>query len=695
MAIQTLTGNEFEAGSAIDNTQTDQFTIIGPNNIVLENGGNLIVKGYYSGTYGLDTGTTVMLGTAFAVNDQITLNGSGNALVGNGPLFGSTVNFTVSGLGSGLGMNTVSLDNAFGMTTISLGGINNTVMLNGDAINSVSLGDSGGSVLIGSYDDNLFGFTSTVSLSGDGNTVAGGDEDFTVSGGVNANTVALGDGTNSVSLSGVNNTITVGGGNNTINAGGSGAVVAITGVDGVSAPTFAAGADLADAPVPPSPTDWVIIAGTGDQVVGTYENVDVLGLGVTSNATITLGDGNNIIVLKGTGGNKVSLGNGGNAINATGDASLYMLGSGKNAVTLSGNTNTISVNDPTFLGFETVQLGAGRNDVVKLDHAGGTITGTAFIGVTTVTQTGPNAVNVNLNYGTGNISLGDGNDTVNANGAGSSIVLGNGADVVTANGAGTHVTVGNGNDKVTANGINAVVKAGNGNDSVMANGANAVVTVGNGNDSIWANGNNAHVTAGTGNDTIYANGNFAAVTVGNLSLLNGNVFLSALGSGDHLLVNASPTSVDTVNMGSNDALRITNGRDTISCNGAGDSIFANNLHPGSVINTVANNTAINLGMNSSAYVHLNPVGTGEVITVQALTSAPTYTGTVDISGFGLGDKLDLQGLGFTSFAGVISHMTFGPLHDTLSLGGGGAIMFDKPTAFSASEFVFTSAHGPV
>ena len=677
MAIQTLTGNEFEAGSAIDNTQTDQFTILGPNNIVLENGGNLIVKGYFSSTYGLDTNTTVMLNSALNTNVLVTLNGGGNVLVGNGPLFGSTVNMTVSGIGSGLGMNAVSLYNVFGTTTLNLGGVGNTVQLNGSATNSVTLGDAGGSVLIGSYDDNLFGFTSSVSLAGDGNTVTGGDEDFTVSGGVNANMITLGDGTNSVMVSGTGNTITVGGGNNTVDAGGSGAVVAITGVDGANAPTFALGADAADAPVPPSPTDWVTIAGTGDKVTATYENVVVLGLGVTSNANIDLGNGNNIVVLKGTGGNKVSLGNGGNSINATGDASLYMLGYGKNAVTLSGNANTIAVTDPLGKGHETIQLGGGKNDVVMLDHAGASVAGTALLGVTTVTQTGPNAVSVNLNYGTGNIKLGDGNDSV------------------TANGAGTHVTVGNGTDSISANGVNAVVVAGNGDDLVSANGANASVNVGNGNDSIWANGTNATVMAGTGNDTIYANGNFASVTVGKLSLLNGNVFLSAMGSGDHLLINASPTSVDTVVMGGSDTLRITNGRDNISCNGAGDTINANNLHPGSVINTIANNTAINLGTNSSAYVHLNPVGTGEVITVQALTSSPLYTGNVDISGFGLGDKLDLQGLGFTSFANVLSHMTFGPLQDTLHLGGGGAIMFDKPTAFAASEFVFTSAHGPV
>ena len=54
MAIQTLTGNEFEHGSAIDNTQTDQFVLTGPNNIVQEGEGNIKVTGVNTATFGPD-----------------------------------------------------------------------------------------------------------------------------------------------------------------------------------------------------------------------------------------------------------------------------------------------------------------------------------------------------------------------------------------------------------------------------------------------------------------------------------------------------------------------------------------------------------------------------------------------------------------------------------------------------------------
>jgi hypothetical protein len=499
-------------------------------------------------------------------------------------------------------------------------------------------------------------------------------------------------------------------------------VVKILGVDGLSSPTFTPDPDGSDNPVPPSPTDDVTIAGAGDLITATYENVDVMGSGVTKTATVTLGDGNNIVILRGTGGNTVTLGNGANSINASGSNSTYTVGDGANGITLSGtsltptpNGNTITVNDTSGVGKDIVQLALGQNNTVNLGDAGGSVTGSATGGTTTVTQTSTStsAVTVNLNNGplanaTGDITLGNGNDTVTANGPSSVIVVGNGNDTVTANGAGTSVNAGNGNDTINANGSGAVVTAGNGNDTINANGSNASVTAGSGNDTVNANGNSATVAigtaAGSGNDTINANGDFATVTVGNTSFLNGNLFLSATGNGDLLTVNASSTSVDTVAMGGSlanpDVLHITNGRDTITTNGPGDSIFANNLHGGSVITALANKTNVELGSNSSASVHLNPAATGDVVTVQALTSTPSYAGTINLSGFGLGDHIDLQGLGFTGsgatlFAEVLKDMTFGPTNDTLHLGGGGAINFLMPTAFSASEFVQSSAHGAV
>ena len=148
-------------------------------------------------------------------------------------------------------------------------------------------------------------------------------------------------------------------------------------------------------------------------------------------------------------------------------------------------------------------------------------------------------------------------------------------------------------------------------------------------------------------------------------------------------------------MGDHSSLRISGGTDKISLAGASDTVSANNLIAGSQITAGGNNEMLFLGGNSSTGVHLNPVGMGEQITVQALDATPNFGGKIDVSGFGVGDTMNLNGLGFTSFIQVLQNMDFGPTQDTLKLSGGGTIAFDNPTAFSASEFKFSTTHGLV
>jgi hypothetical protein len=192
------------------------------------------------------------------------------------------------------------------------------------------------------------------------------------------------------------------------------------------------------------------------------------------------------------------------------------------------------------------------------------------------------------------------------------------------------------------------------------------------------------------------------VTVGSpvKAVIKGNVTLNAYGSGDTLTINASPASEDKVNLGSNDTLIINHDQDTINARGAGDSIYLNNTALGSVINVDGNATKVFLGSNSSDLVHLNPVATGDVITVQG-NVGNTYSGIVDISGFGLGKQIDLQGLdlpsgvAITNYAQVLANLHLGSITDTLNLLGGGEIKFDQPTAFHSSEFLFSTSTGPV
>lgn len=746
MAIQTLTGNEFESGSAIDNSQTDQFILTGAANFVETIGGNVKVTGINTTTFGPDTNSTVLLSESDDITANIAVHGNNNSVVGVGDLTGSTVNFTVNGLGSGVGGNSISLNNFGGSTTASLAGPNDVVILNSDATNVVSTGADvtghGNAIIaIGAPFDDNFGATTSVTAAGSGNEISVGDANATVNGGTSNNTIALGDGENTVAVSGALNTISVGGGDNTINAGSGTDAVYILGIDGASLPAFSP--DFND-PVPSSPSDIVTIAGANDLVTATYEDVTVLGTGVTSAATIDLGDGDNTILLNGTGGDHITVGNGTNSVRASGNLNVLALGAGDNQIVLSGNANTATVTDTTGTGTDNFQIQGGVGDSIVLGMAGGSVTGTATTGVTTVTQalTSANQVNVNLGNGTGAVTLGNGHDTVTANGAASVIKVGSGVDTINANGAGDNVTFGNGADTVTANGSNDKITGGNGNSTVVANGnadaitlgngankltANGVgdaIKVGNGNNTITAtgssdtitagngantitggslativagSGNNtitaggsSKITAGNGNDTVTATGNGNTVTLG-----SGNDSVTALGSGDTVTIGANNLSVDKVALGSNDSLSISGGTDTISLAGAGDTVRMDNLLAGSKITANGNGSMLFLGSNSSADVALNPVGTGENLTVQALTGSKAYSGLIEVSGFGAGDTMNLNGLGFTSFTSVLAAMKFGPTQDVLSLQGGGHIAFDMPTAFSPTEFKFSSTFGTV
>jgi len=738
--VLTLTGGQTQYGPAIGSTQTDVFTVFGAGNTVYELQGDLLLFGGNGAAFGYswDSATTITLGGT-GVYDGIVLDGGGNVL--NGALSGAVVSYTVGGYNGTTGGNTVNLTNTGGQTSLTLGGSNNSVQvqqgagtvlqiggsgsqvaLNGNATNAVTIGGDSSTVFIGGQEDEQFGYASSVTLTGDGNVVLGGDENFTIAGGVNFNSILLGDGNSSVTLSGDQNIVVVGGGSNFISAGGSGAQVVIQGIDGGGQAAFVPEADDTPA-VTAAPSDTVVLAGLGDIVLGTYENVSVLGDGTTGGASITLGNGNNNVSLGGVGGNSVALGNGSNGVNVAGDNNQVVVGDGANGVTLSGNANGLLVKDTTGVGTDTVQLGMGNGDAVNLGLAGGVITGWGTTGTaTTVFQGGTRNVTVNLHGESGVVLLGDGNDRVTANGDNASILLGNGNDTVVSSGNQEIVVGGNGDDSVTADGNQAVVMLGNGNNTVAANGSglNGVspeqIILGNGNNTVTANGSGSgsaggtQISAGSGSNSITADGNWAQISVGVAGAAppNGNLILSATGSNDTITVNASVGSSDTMLLGSAATVSVTGGTLSASAlTGSGDSFYLNGLNAHSVLSEGGNNNQTFLGSDASAVLHLNPVASGDVVTVQG-SGSHTYAGTVELTGFSAGDQVDLQGLvgGITNLAftgsgaallsQVLANMTHDATGDTLSLKGGGAIRFDVPgTAYMASSFLTTGNTGPV
>ena len=744
--IFTLVGGQLELMTGYDNTQTDVINDFGAGNTVgsatSPEMANLLLNGGDGTPFGSawDTNTTIFLGGSL-VADNIMLDGGTNTVTGS-LNSGSTVNVTVTPFGTApLGSNTVNLTNAGGTTTVSLSGSANNVSilqgaastvsianqgivtLNGNAANTVSFGAGSSQATIGGSNDDNFGFVSGVTLAGDSNTVTGGDENFTVTGGHSNNNITLGDGTNTVMLNGIFNNITLGGGDNFVNAGTGDASVTILGYDSLNPAAYAPGSDAPQ--VPAQPTDWVTIAGSGDHVTATYENLIVSGYSVTNFATIISGDGNNSVSLGGTGSNVVTLGNGGNNVSVTGDNNAITVGDGGNGITTTGDGNIITVNDAHGIGTDNVQLGAGANNNVILGMAGGSVTGWAPLGtVTTVSQSGSRQVNVNLHGGAAgkNVSgltssltvvLGDGNDSVTANGDLSTIITGNGNSTITAGGNKDFIYSGIGANTITANGNQTQITAGDGNNIITAigNGSSGPppesITVGNGNNTITAggsgvSGNNETITAGTGTNTISANGAYNTITVGVASppATDGNLTLSAgSGSNDTISVNASSTSNDHIAIGNNSVLSVTNGTDTIS-GVAGDTYYLNGTNAGSVLSEMGNNNNTFLGNNSSALIQLTAAATGDHLTVQAMPGSPnnTYTGNIVISGFnGLSDTMDLQGFGFASGAAVLNALTNTNGQETLALpgSGNGSITFLTPTGMTAASFNVSNTTGLV
>jgi hypothetical protein len=701
----TLTGGQTGFGTAINVTGYDNFLLGNPGNIVVGGNGNLIVKGEDIGSIGagFDNASTVYLNTNVGgpATDTVLLDGMKNIVISKTALNNSNVSVTVQGQGNLFqaygGQNFVQLTNNKGTTGVSLTGAGNTVILNGDAANTVTfVADPTGflvgseTVVVGSTaDDDLFGYNAAITLTDSNNRVFGGDENFTITGGVNNNGIFLGDGNNSVSLSGFKNYIQVGAGKNTITAGSGSDTVVILPVDAAGEKP---GDSTGDDAVPASPTDVVNLAGSKNivQAMGApaTTNVTVNGAGTTGAALILLGDGQNNVFLGGNG-------------------NFIRTGNGANTIATTGNGNTIIVSDPTGVSTtDAITVGTGTGNVIYLNMAGGQVTGSDGGGGTTneVVQdsTATNNLNVDLLNGTGIVLAGNGSDQVRAHGDNSFIMLGNGTDTVNANGANTTVILGNGkNDTVNANGNGAVVSVGNGdNATITANGAGAHVFFGNGNgDVVTANGNNDLIVGGNGNNKITANGNGDTIFDG-----SGSDTIIALGSGDSIIVSANSSSVDTVTIGSNDILRMSGGLDHILGSG-NDAMFLNNLVAGSEVQVNGSNNFIALGGNTSAgsstEVVLDPAQTGNVILVQATDATGQYGGIVEIQGFTAAAAVDLQGLvgkngaALNSYGNVLANLVTNPTNYQLQLKGGGIIQFDTTVPFQPSEFGYTPNVGPV
>ncbi len=738
--IVKLTGGQTANGTGVGNAATDIYDVSGAANRINDfMGANVNVAG--TG----DTGTGIFLGSGGPVTDVISLHGSGNLIGYYGDSYGptnSTIVYTVAA--NSAGSNEFLIDNVGGVNIVTLGGIGNVIAsfdsrggyLNGAKSNVISTGGyaditltsdsnnvidtthskaTGGSYIqIGLDGDGNYNTpgSATIQISGDYNTIETGDETLTITGGGSNNKVNAEDGANTISMMGQGNVIVVGGGNNVIAAGSGNDTIDIEGYEFAGVPPNAQ-AFVEDPRLPAQPVDSVTLAGSNNVVsslVGAnpatgYETVDILGAAATGNATITLGNSANAVALGGYG-NKVGLGNGGNT------------------VALTGGGNTVTVTDTTGVGVDAITLGAGISDTVTLGAAGGSVSGTGT-GRTTVTQSASTAtVTVNLGVGAGLVTLADGNDTVTASGIGTRITLGNGDDSVTTTGVigvPGYVHLGTGNNTVMAGFNTGVVIGGysgfhyvSGNNTVTGGTDDGVSTAGTGNDTVTL-GDRASVNlnasgSGTGKDVV-AVGDASTVNVGNgkdsvtagatafVNAGSGNDAITT-GAGATIVVNGAPTGTDNITVGDGSTVSVTSAVAHIKAV-ASDAFHLNGLAAGSTVVLAGSNNMAFVGSNASASIKLGAGQTGEGLTVQALDATGAYTGQVEISNFGPGAVLDLQGLTgangavLSSYASVLANLVTAPAGSTLDLAGGGKIIFDGVTGLQSSEFAFTTQYGKV
>ena len=278
------------------------------------------------------------------------------------------------------------------------------------------------------------------------------------------------------------------------------------------------------------------------------------------------------------------------------------------------------------------------------------------------------------------------------------VITSSGSDnhTITTDSSGNKITLGDGKNIISLGfgSVSNVVILGNGNNTINYGGSGgSTFKLGNGNNII-------NDTSGRNDDFTVGNGNNIITTTGQVTAGSGNNKITATGNGEIINVHANAKSVDTVKINSNSILNISGGKDQITITGTSDTVHANALIAGSTINYQPGGDIYNemlfIGSNSSAVIHLKPSihdWMQDKITIQALGADNKYTGNVEISGFGSTDHINLDGLGFKSFADVKAATTFAGGKDTVALQGGGHIIFDSTNAFTASHFSFATTHG--
>jgi hypothetical protein len=485
------------------------------------NGASIIMAANTSATInGTDTvsasnATLTLSGGALTVGgsgDAINLNSVGETLSLSGT--GATANVTVveattaagatpeviNASGDNITLNVPASSGSSGsarFSSVTVNGNGDTLSLNAGSFSSTTLQINGNNNAL-SFNNTNNTFTILTTITGTGNVVAGSNAAITLAASSSASitgngdniTIASGD---SLTISGTNDTVS--GSGAAVNVAASSAVT-FTGTDTVSANN--ATLNLS--------SGALTVSGSSDTInlnsVG--ETLSLSGTGSADNITIALATASIADVINASGDNLTI-----NVPASSGQSGSPRFG----AVTVNGNSDTLSVNSGSSFDSTNIRLN-GNNNFLGAGGAGTTnisITGTG----NTVSTTGSNidfsiansSATVQGNNNTVTLSTGD---TLSITSGTGESISGNGASIIMA--ASTSATISSSNDDITATGNSTITLGGSGDIFQAASGVSSRISATSG--SVNVNDIETIVFGNTTNSVTLANGSGTITIVG-------------------------------------------------------------------------------------------------------------------------------------------------------------------------------------
>jgi Ca2+-binding RTX toxin-like protein len=314
-----------------------------------------------------------------------------------------------------------------------------------------------------------------------------------------------------------------------------------------------------------------IVGATNAITIGAGDNYVVLGTG--GNDAITVGAGANNLVFGGDGNDSLTIGAGASTVYGGAGDDTFAIGVGVTAYGGDGN-DTFAAAAGNF----TIDGGAG-NDTITAAAGTSIITGgdgddTIVVAAgNSIITGGAGADNITLGAGNGTIDGGAGNDTINA-AAGVLVYGGDGDDAINLTTSNTAYG-GAGNDTFTAPAGNYFIYAGDGDDTVNLGAGNNTIDVGEGINNITVGAGNMTITGGADKDTI---------TTG-----AGDYIINA-GDGDNVIWTGAAATTSRITTGAGNDTITTGGGSQIINSGAGNDTIVTSTGADTMTGGAGNDT---------------------------------------------------------------------------------------------------------